>query len=236
MNIQKSDRVVFFGQTGSGKSELCRPIFFAMQPPRIFIDVKDDPALATPGVPVVRDPARVLDYPTVRAVPTNPDDEGWFSAIYDAALDQRDTLIWLDEANEVSKPNYIPTSIRRFILQGRGRGCGHLACTPRPADVSPSFAAQAQHIFIFSLGHPRDLLAVSGLTGLPLATIERIMSQIPHRSYRFAHFEVATREITICDPAHDPDRLTAQIAARYYGSKQSEPTWPGPIELPDPTL
>lgn len=219
MKIRRNDRVAFFGQTGSGKTELARAIWIGMSPPRICVDVKDDLEDRLPGIPTVIDPSAVLDHLTVRAVPPDPADESWYATIYQLAFEQRDTLVWLDEANEVTHPSYIPRSMRKFVLQGRSRGCGHFACTPRPADVHPTFAAQAGHVFIFWLSHPRDRKAISEMTGLPPQRIEAMFDAMGGLDdHRFAHFETSTGTLTVCDPVHDPDGLTAEIAARSFGN------------------
>lgn len=219
MNISREDRVCFFGQTGSGKSELARAMWAGMQPPRIVLDIKDDLASKLPGIPTIHNPAEVLDHLTVRAVPLDPADENWYEQVYEAALKQGDTLVWLDEANELSRPNYVPPKTRKFHLQGRSRSCGHFICTPRPADISPTFAAQSGHIFVFWLTHPRDIMAISEITGRKPATIETLLREriVSKDTYRFLHFETATGELAVCEPAHDPDRVTAALAARYFG-------------------
>jgi energy-coupling factor transporter ATP-binding protein EcfA2 len=218
VNITRTDRLAFFGQTGSGKSELARAMFAGMATPRIVIDVKDDLAAKLPGIPTVQSPTEAMHHETVRAVPVEPSDEAWYAAIYDAALARGETLIWLDEANEVSNSNYIPRSIRRFILQGRSRQCGHFACSPRPADINPTFAAQSQHLFLFWVTHPRDIKAYSELSGRKESVIESILTQRIEgkETRRFLHLEQDTGELVVCPPAHDPDQLTASIAARYF--------------------
>lgn len=201
--------------TGTGKSELARALWIGQRDPRICIDVKNDLGERLPGIPTIDAPSEVLDSPIVRAVPPDPSDERWYDAIYTAAFNQGDTLIWLDEANEVTKPNYVPKSIRKYVLQGRSRGCGHMACTPRPADVHPVFASQAGHVFVFRIQHPRDRKAISEMIGVPPAKIEALLDEL--QDYWFIHYETALDEAIPCAPAHDPDELTAKIAARYFG-------------------
>jgi hypothetical protein len=213
-DIRRTDRVAFFGQTGSGKTELARSLWIGMAAPRVCLDIKNDLADRLPGIPTIFDPSAVREYETVRAVPPDPSDEGWYEEIYRLCFDQGDTLIWLDEANEITSPNYIPRGIRKYVLQGRSRGCGHFACTPRPADIHPTFAAQAGHIFVFRIRHPRDRKAIGELAGVPPAEVEETIDALP--DWGFAHLEVATGEFTRCRPAHDPDELTARIASLQF--------------------
>lgn len=219
--IKRSHTQVFYGRRGSGKSELCRALWVGMRPWRICIDVKDDRGEYLPGVPVVQSPKEILDHDTVRIVPARPNDVDWYNEIYELAFVEGDCLVWCDELNEVTKPNFVPESMRRYILQGRTRECGHLGCTPRPADIHPVFGAQADQIYIFRVTHPRDQDAVAGLIGMKPAELERTIAELPR--YHYIHCD-DDGELSVNEPSHDPDELTAKIARLNFGSTRASQT------------
>lgn len=208
--ITRSAHVVFFGVTRSGKSQLCRAMWIAQPGPRVAIDVKDALGPDLPGVPTVTDPGAIVDHDTCRAVPPSPDDVDWYEELYAAALAQRDYLVWLDEANEVTSPSRIPRAMRRFILQGLGRGCAHYACTPRPADIHKTIEAQAGHVFVFETTHPRDRKAISEIVGVPIGVIDDKLDALgPHE---FLYWQRGSRDLVHFDAIDHPDMLTARIA------------------------
>lgn len=207
--------MTFFGPVRSGKSELARAFFFGHAAPRICVDVKDEHRPHMPNVPTVESPREAMDYWTCRAVPPDPRDERWYDELFFAAIERGDTLVWLDEANEISRPNYLPTGVRKFILQGEWRECGLLACTPRPADISPSFAAQSSHVFSFRMRHPRDRLAVAQIVGLAQEEFDRRNDELD--KYHFLHYDVVDGTVESEPPSHDPDELTARVARMSFG-------------------
>ena len=230
IEVERGAFTCCFGVTRTGKSLAARQIFMAHAWPRVAIDVKDEMADRLPGVPVVYEPAQILDYPTCRAVPLEPGDEDWYDELYSVAIassskDAGGYLVWLDEGNEPTHPGFIPRGARRFILQGKGRGCGHIMCSPRPASVHKTFESQADHFFFFELQHPRDQHAVAELTGLHPDRVREAFDEIgSHRvsdiepSHHYAYYRRGMRELVICEPLEDPAILTAQIATRTYPS------------------
>lgn len=215
--IERTHRMVFYGRTGTGKSELARAIWTVFAPPRVVIDVKDDLADKLPGIPTVDSPVEVFAHPTVRAVPSRLDSAAWFDELYARALAEGGYVIWLDEANEISRPSFIPLQVRRYILQGRARRCGHLACTPRPADISPTFGAQANHVFVFRLTHPRDVAASAALLGVSERELKDAFEALPPYGYVYEDLTDPASAPVLMAPSHDPDELTAKLVRLYFG-------------------
>lgn len=212
--IQREHTQVFYGIKGSGKSELCRAYWVSQAPWRVVIDVKDDLGDKLPGVPTVESPREILHYPTVRVVPSKPNDRAFYEEIYDVAFQAGDCLLWCDELNEMTHPGYIPDNQRRYILQGRTRRLGHLGCTPRPADIHGTFGSQADHIFVFRVQHPRDRDAIAGLIGAKPVELNAHLDQLP--KYHFIYRD-EENDIHICAPSHDPDELTRKLRSRHFG-------------------
>jgi hypothetical protein len=229
IEITRNSFTCCFGMTRTGKSLLARGIFMAQPGPKVAIDVKDEMQKPDenrlPGVPTVTDPAQILDYPTCRAVPPDPSDEAWYDELYLHAFNNPPYLVWLDEGNEPTSSSFIPRKMRTFILQGMGRGSGHIMCTPRPADVHKTFESQVHHVFVFELQHERDRAAIARITGLPSAHIDERLDYIAQfrvsasePSHHFLYFSPGMREFRTFDPIEDPEVLTAQIARRSFHS------------------
>lgn len=230
IEIERNAFVCCFGVTRTGKSLAARQIFMAQAWPRVAIDVKDEMDDRLPGIPIVHEPAQILEYPTCRAVPLEPSDEDWYDELYATALaasskERGGFYLWLDEGNEATSRSFIPRGARRFILQGLGRQCGHIVCSPRPVDVHVTFEGQATHFFFFEMQHDRDRLAVASLTGIAQRDVDAAFDEIAsHRvsdvepSHHYAYFRRGMRELRVCAPLDDPEILTAQIATRSYPS------------------
>jgi len=158
--IRLNDRVAIFGGTGSGKSVLAHAMLRSL--PRtwwkMIIDVTD--SINEPTALTFYDPLNIpwdkasegdeATY-TLRFVP-NIDASLYdqISALYLNIYDHGACWVWLDEANEVSTAHKTASGLRKVLLQGRKAWVGHVACTPRPADISKSIVTQSQYLVTFS--------------------------------------------------------------------------------------
>lgn len=184
-----SDRVIFLGNSGEGKSHLARGLLERM-PNVIILNTKHDPFFESivHGV-VYRDDAIVdvgpgrYDYrpsdPFYRGHPRyNPAiAENFFKRM----LDRGNVIVYVDELVDIcpSAQRY-PFGLQKIVKQGRWRHVGLWGSTQEPIRV-PSFClSQAQHRYLFYLGWP----AHRKLAG---SWFERDIpwSDIPERSHRF---------------------------------------------------
>lgn len=208
--IRYSDRVFVVGATGTGKSELARHVFGTVAEPRLVIDPADSSLTnGLPGVQTVRgtgDPAEVgprlrhgfAQASTVRFVPGMPTAPDEYDAAYGWVFDRFPRYVWLDEAGIAAPASGCPRNVSRYLVQGRKRQLGHLACHTRPRDVTRDLIAQAQHVMIFDLPNPDDVAHVAKIVGVPVADLEREVRGLPEHG--FLHFDQRERELTVCPP------------------------------------
>lgn len=208
--IRYADRVFVVGATGTGKSTLARQIFETVAEPRLVIDPADSSLTAgLAGVATVRgdgDGASVgtllrdgfAQAGTVRFVPGQPTEPDEYDAAYRWAFDRFPRYVWLDEAGIAAPASGCPRNVSRYLVQGRKRQLGHLACHTRPRDVTRDLIAQAQHVFAFDLPNPDDLAHIAKIVGVPVADFERELRGLPEHG--FLHFDQRTRELTVCPP------------------------------------
>lgn len=208
--IKFSDRVFVVGATGTGKSTLARRVFETVSGPRLVIDPADSSLTSgLPGVATARGTGEAGEVPgmlasafaqasTVRFVPGDPTSPDEYDAAYRWCFDRFPRYVWTDEAGIALPASGCPPNASRYLVQGRKRQLGHLACHTRPRDVTRDLIAQAQHVFIFDLPNPDDIEHVAKIAGIPRAELEREVRALePHG---FLHFDQRARELTVCPP------------------------------------
>lgn len=204
--IRYEDRIFVVGDTGSGKSELAKQLFLAtplMTPSgkrarRIIIDPADSSLTATAADITFNDPKRVPDCATARFVPKDPDDKEAYNTLYRWVFDRFPAYVWLDEANIAAPVNGYPKWANTYVVQGRKRGLGHLACDTRPRGVCKNFIAQAQHVFIFALATTDDRKYLAENIGVSFSQLEELMQALPE--YGFIHYDRRSKTLFVCDP------------------------------------
>lgn len=208
--IRYADRLFIVGYTGSGKSTLARSIFGTVQGPRFIIDPSDSSLTAdvarfgatVHGPPDPEAVAAQLDehaaLDTIRYVPNDPTDRAEYDAVYRWLFDHFPRFTWLDEAGLAAPARRAPNMVTRYLVQGRKRQLGHLACHTRPREVSRNLIAQSQHVALFALPNPDDRDHVASAVGLTPSTLEQHMGELePHG---FLWWNVRTRDLTLCPP------------------------------------
>lgn len=199
-SIRFADRIFLTGMTGSGKSELAKAFFLSSAGPRTVVDPAD--SMLTSSIVdeggTFSDPRRRPDVATARFVPRDPTDRDAYDALYETLFRRFPHYVWLDEAGVAAPATGTPKWLNTYVIQGRKRSLGHLACHTRPREVGKNLIAQASHVFVFALPDPEDRAYVAKLVGLPVPVLEREHAALP--KYGFLWWNVVTRELTACDP------------------------------------
>jgi len=201
--INLNDRVAIFGGTGSGKSVLAHALLRSIPSGwwKMIIDVTD--SINEPTALTFYDP---LDIPWDKV--SEGDDATWtmrfvpdinaalydqISALYMEIYEHGACWVWLDEANEVSTAHKTAFGLRKVLLQGRKAWIGHVACTPRPADISKSIVTQSQYLICFSLVDFDDRQRMSRYIGMTPDEFDEALAELD--AYEYLFYDVAMRTL-----------------------------------------
>ncbi len=186
------------GTTGTGKSTLTKKLFLSTAAPRLVVDPADSSLTASVASPggTFSDPLRVPDVATARFVPRDPDDSDAYDALFRWAFARFPRYVWIDEAGQVAPASGYPKAVNTYVVQGRKRQLGLVACHTRPREVMKNFIAQAAHVFAFALPNPDDRRYLADIVGLPISNFNAAMEQLGQRD--FLWWNQHTRTLTIC--------------------------------------
>lgn len=194
--IRLNDRVAIFGGTGSGKSLLAQILFRSLPEKwhKIIIDVTD--SVIEPYAYTFYDPENVpwdkaYNLRFVPDINNNLDEQ--INALYLSIFYHGACWVWMDEVNEVSTAHRTPFGMRKVLLQGRKAYVGHVACTPRPADISKSIVTQSQYLITFALVDFDDRLRMARYMGMTSDEFDQALNALG--SYEYLFYDVANRSL-----------------------------------------
>lgn len=208
----RPNHVTIIGRKGSGKSVLASLFWRSWPWDRLCIDPNHDAAVGddvdTLEVPLpgswpwrtsvgLGDDDERSSYvlrPDFRA-PTFVDD---MDRAVGLALEHGHTLLWIDEAGELTKANRTPAHMRHLLHTQRHRRLSLLLCMPRPVDVDPLTMSQADYIAAFEIPSPADRKRLADVIGLELAALEDAHAQLDEHG--FLWWETRDRELSILPP------------------------------------
>jgi len=217
--IRLSDRILIAGQTGKGKTELARMIAEGQQPVRlIVVDPKGELHFSetvdgkqAPVTPA-RSPlqlAQAMHGAIVYYIPASFDRDALeesFEIIWETPGPY---IVWVDEASEVSSPNWCPAGLRLCTTQGRALEKQVLAVTQRLAEIHPVFRSQSEHIFLMVPAPIMlDLKTLAGNVRREASWLERELGELhaEHGDYSHLWYCRDTDEMRRCAPIPLPDR------------------------------
>lgn len=224
--INLNDRVAIFGGTGSGKSVLAHALLRSIPKGwwKIIIDVTD--SINEPTALTFYDPTKVPwdevsdgdDATwTMRFVPDiNATLYDQISILYMEIYNHGACWVWLDEANEVSTAHKTAFGLRKVLLQGRKAWIGHIACTPRPADISKSIVTQSQYLICFSLVDFDDRQRMARYIGMTQDEFDEALAGLD--TYEYLFYDVAMRTLYRVPPV--PEEIVIALETPVKESTQ----------------
>ena len=164
--VRRSDRAIFLGRTGSGKTTLADKMIRSLGYRTVVIDHKM--SWEFPGYKLVEeyDP----DPHVIRQLYRPRDDEskGWADA--DAFLRQvwayrLPTVVYVDEITKLTSRQKTLPILADIVRLGRQVGIGSWFASQRPRDCPSLFFTEADHWFAFDLRNEDDRKRVAGFLG-----------------------------------------------------------------------
>lgn len=165
-----TDRALFVGMTGSGKTTLARALLRGRayvvtldgkgtvdwrgwkRETRLERAVKLDP----------RKHPRVIYAPTPAELRDRELMEAFFAWVYE----RRNTLLYIDEIYSIAFGTDLPDGLQAILTRGRERRVPVWGATQRPMFVPTAFLTEAEHAYLFRLQAPQDRKKVADFYGI----------------------------------------------------------------------
>ncbi|MFD9242738.1 hypothetical protein ACFV0D_12560 [Streptomyces sp. NPDC059556] len=195
----KGGHVFISGKKGQGKSVLARRLFDTYPYDRLVLDVTGDLTadFRRDGLPFTKLTPDTLpltfpkrhddDRPMTAVLAPDMGDEGTAMDQMDRALglalDNRRTLVWVDEVGALTRVGKTPPNLRRALHHGRHRQLFLLLCGPRPIDVDPLCISQADIVATFRTPNPRDRQRIAENIGWPPVKFDQAVHQLGTHEY-----------------------------------------------------
>jgi hypothetical protein len=195
--MRASDRVIIFGQSGSGKSVVANHLFSQIRCQRLIWDSKDE--YVVPGVePVTRVGDIDWRQPIIHVIDEDGDLED-VNRLFRACLARRagrgggrdyGIVVLVHEAGDLcaDNPGKTPRYAGAYARKGRAHNQGLIACTQRPVNFPKSFRSEAQHVIVMCDEFDADdWPIVARVLGRPerelRAQVDQIRERYPKHAY-----------------------------------------------------
>jgi hypothetical protein len=187
--ISWRDRVIVFGQTGSGKSVLLNHLFAGYRCQRVLLDTKDE--FRIDGVePTTRVESIDWTQPVIHYI----DDRGdlrEYDKLFKAFIQRRQgrvpgprnygLKVCVHEAGDLcgDNPGRTPQWVSAYTRKGRAHGQGMDAGSQRPVNLPKVMRTETQHVFVMAKGEfdPDDYPVIAQVVGVPEATLKQYLAQ-----------------------------------------------------------
>jgi energy-coupling factor transporter ATP-binding protein EcfA2 len=190
--FEPNQRVLFVGQTQSGKTTLFKR-YLRELPSAIIFDFKKQYAdVATP----TSDPRQII--PLLRKghrkIAFQPPDarQAWLDYFCELSwCNLRRTTLVFEEIGSFVSPGFIPSRLRDLVMisQGKPYELGLVFLNPRPTGLHNDILSQVTHVFSFSQDNRNDV-------GRLCNEYSQQMSQVQGLApYEFVHFDRITKKV-----------------------------------------
>jgi hypothetical protein len=239
--IRFTDRVIIFGTSGSGKSELANHIATGPRCQRLLYDTKDE--FTIPGVQPVYKPRDIRwDEPVIHLIDDSCelDDVGrLFQLCWDRKVGRTGhaygLVVIVHELGDLclDTPQKTPRPVINYLKKGRAHGLGLIGASQRPRNIPVSARTEVQHVFTFGGGlDPDDLPIAAKMHRLSVPEFETALEQaraLGEHAYIWRDIRAGRNMIRPNLPEHLRARsLATGIDARQYNhTNRSEETTVG---------
>jgi GTPase SAR1 family protein len=170
-----TDRALFVGQTGCGKTTLAQRMLNSIHGRRIMVfDLKRD--LLWPGWKRFRHLAEVIaavKKGEMRIIYAPADKEFDSPEYYDAFFKlcfrlggHGGCIVYIDEVTLCTNGAHMPRYYKACVQQGRGLGVSVWTATQRPSGIPKNLRTETENFYLFYLQDDKDRDVVEGLTKL----------------------------------------------------------------------
>lgn len=220
--VRWNDRVIVFGASTAGKSEVINHLFSTFRLQRVLVDTKghEFDVIGADGqvVAPVSDVA-AIDWrqPIVHYVDsTGKVDE--FGELFDALNQRHRIMTVVHEAADLCeyRPNKAPRSVMAYLNKGAAHGRGFIGGSQRAVYIPLHARTESMHVFYMvpRLAEDEDHRAAASMMGThPNELAGRITDlHNAHGDYSFLWYDRRARELRDCPPI--PEHVRAQSIVR----------------------
>lgn len=167
---QATDRALFVGMTGSGKTTLARALL-RERTHVVVIDGKGTVDWSGWARRTRLDQAVKLDprkHPRIIYAPTPAElrDRELMEAFFAWVYERRNTLLYIDEIYSIAFGTDLPDGLQAILTRGRERRVPVWGATQRPTFIPTPFLSEAEHAYLFRLQAPQDRKKVADFYGV----------------------------------------------------------------------
>lgn len=213
-----NDRVLVFGRTRSGKSELINHLFTQMRSQRVLVDTKDEWTIADVE-PVRSVDAIDWDEPVIHFIDSHGGADE-FDELFERAMSRRRITMFVHEGADLCehRPGKTGRWVNAYLTKGAAHGRGMVMGSQRPVNAPSAAFSEVMHVFhlVPKLTRADDQSRVAesmDLSAAALAT-ELRRAQADLGQYAFLWWDTVAQELSRWGPLPDEMRRAIVVSRR----------------------